>query len=77
MKNFLKMLWGKITFFIGQYNWALKLFQNGMNDLNTKNDKLWALIPTIFTHYLGDKREVGIAWFGIGVKLVRSAKPMA
>lgn len=74
IKKSAKFLWDKFTAFISKFSWTLKLIKKGIVDSNVKNDKVWVLTPTIFSHMLGKTTEIGLVWFGVGFKLVITPK---
>lgn len=69
-------LWAKITTFIKKFNYKLQFVSKGIKGDNTETDKTWIIIPTIYGRKIEKIIEVGIMWFGVGIKIVITKKPL-
>ena len=69
-----KFLWTKLVTFINKFNWNLKLVFKGIEGDNTKYDKIWLIVPSLYGRRINKEIEIGLMWLGVGLKMVVSRK---
>ncbi len=74
LKKTAKFIWNDVISFLGKFNYSLKFISKGIKNDNTKDDRVWMIIPTLFTRGVNKSVEIGFVWFGVGFKLIISKK---
>lgn len=69
--DWIKLQWAKLVAAAREYTWQIKGVTRGLDGINTPDNRVWLVVPSLFTR--GNKEtatvDIGVVWFGFGVKL--------
>lgn len=74
--TWIKLQWAKLVAAVNEYTWRIKPVTKGVDGINTPENKVWMIAPSLFTraNKTINQAELGFVWFGFGLKLQATKK---